>query len=126
MRHSPPHLESFLLAEDDVKSVDLSSAMFRMHRAIAGSCTEYMHTDEELHRKAMLWANKCDFSSYRACPLRQKGAGTPRHYVMMCTETKPYTESICEAVETELSRLWCRERMITEGQTFHSKTSCRP
>ena len=50
----PPHLDNFLLAEDDAKSVDLSPAIFRMHRAIAGSWTEYMHTDEDLHHKAML------------------------------------------------------------------------
>ena len=92
-----------------------------MHRAIAGSWTEYMHTDEELHHKAMLRANGCEFSSHRTCPFFQKGAGTLRHYVMMCAEMKLYTESICEAVEAELCRRCCRERMILEGQTFHSK-----
>ena len=40
---------------------------------------------------------------------------------MMCVETKLYTESTCEAVEAELSRLCCREQIILEGQTFHSK-----
>ena len=62
-----------------------------------------MHTDEELQNKAMLWANKCEFTSHRICPFCKKGTGTFRHYVMMCTETKPYTESICEAIEAELS-----------------------
>ena len=103
MRHSPPHLENFLLEEDDYKTVDLSPAIFRMHRAIAGSWTEYMHTDEELHHQAMLWANKCEFSSHRICPFCKKATGTRRHYVMMCTDTEPHTESICEVVEAELS-----------------------
>ena len=73
----PPHLKCFLLAEDDAKSVDLSSAMFRMHREIAGSWTEYMHTDEVLHHKALTWANKYELTSHGICPFCKRGQEPP-------------------------------------------------
>ena len=41
----PPHLENLLLSQDKTRLVDLSRALFRMHRAVGGSWTEYLKTD---------------------------------------------------------------------------------
>ena len=79
----PPHLEYFLLSDDNAQSVDLSAIMFRLHRAIGGAWAEYMHTDEELHQMATQWSNKSSAKSHRTCPFCKNGTGTPRHYVML-------------------------------------------
>ena len=82
---NPPHLEHLLLAEDQLCSVDLSGALFRMHRAVGGSWTEYLKTDEELFRLAgthLTAAGAAAGLSSRTCPFCRVSQGTPRHYVM--------------------------------------------
>ena len=126
MRHRPPQLESFLFAEDDAKSVDLSSP--------CSGCTAQSRDRGQnicTHMKNCIirpcyGRTNANSPHTASVPFCQKDRGTPRHSVMICTETKPYTESICEAVEAELSRLCCREQMILEGQTFHSKNLLLP
>ena len=48
----PPHLEHFLLAEDNAQATDLSGIVFRMQRAIGGLLIEHMRTDEGFHQIA--------------------------------------------------------------------------
>ena len=98
----PPHLEHFLLAEDNAQATDVSGIMFRMQKAIGGSLAEFMHTDEGLHEIATYWSREVSLKSNRSCPFCKNGAGTPRHYVIACTETKQYTEAICDSVECEI------------------------
>ena len=83
----PPHLEHILLAEDQPISGDLSCAVFRMHRAVGGSWTEYLHIDEDLHRLAAAHSTAAGIASIRICTFCRIGQGTPRHYVMQCLET---------------------------------------
>ena len=99
-RPIPSHLEHLLLAEDQPMSVDLSGALFRMHRAVGGSWTEYLKTDDELLRLAEIRHTAAGLP-YRMCPFCRVSQGTPRHYVMECQETEKYAEDICEAVDLE-------------------------
>ena len=48
-RPIPSHLEHLLLAEGQSTSVDLSGALFRMHRAVGRSWTEYLKTTTNCH-----------------------------------------------------------------------------
>ena len=95
----PSHLEHLLLSEDRASSVDLSRSLFRMHRAVGGSWTEYLKTDEELFRLAGNHATQAELPSIRACPVCRVSHGTPRHYVMECPETDVYAAEICDATE---------------------------
>ena len=108
----PVHLQHLLLAEDQANSVDLSGCMFRMHRAVGGSWTEYLKTDKELFHLAEAHATAVSFPSIRTCPFCCLRQGTPRHFVMECCETKEYAEDICDAVEVELSSLGCTQVLI--------------
>ena len=72
-----PQLEHLLLPDDDAQATDLSGIMFRMQRAIGGSWTEYIHTDEGLHQIATYWAFGLSFKSDRICPFCRVEQGRP-------------------------------------------------
>ena len=116
----PVHLQHLLLAEDQANSVDLSGCMFRMHRAVGGSWTEYLKTDKELFHLAEAHATAAGPPSIRTCPFCRVSQGTPRHFVMECSETKEYAEDICDAVEVVLSSLGCTQVLIdAANKHFH-------
>ena len=97
-----------------------------MHRAVGGSWTEYLKTDEELVRLAGNHAMEEGLPSIRTCPFCRLSQGTPRHYVMECLETKIYVEEICDAVETELSSLGCTQELIDAAKKHFSDAISLP
>ena len=92
-----------------------------MHRAIGGSCAEYIHIDEEVHQIATLWSSRASVKAHRTCPFCKNGTGILRLHVM-CSETKQYTEAIGEAIEADLGRLCDREQMIEKLKSLKVKT----
>ena len=108
----PSHLEHLLLSEDRASSVDLRRSLCRMHRAVGGSWTEYLKTDEELFRLASNHATQAGFPSIRTCAFCCVSHGTPRHYVMECPETEVYAVEICDAVEYELASLRRTQELV--------------
>ena len=116
----PVHLQHLLLAEDQASSVDLSGCMFRMHRAVGGSWTEYLKTDKELFHLAEAHATAVGLPSIRTCPFCRVSQSAPRHFVMKCFETNEYAKDICDAVEVELSSLGCTQVLIDAAKKhFH-------
>ena len=115
-----PHLERFLLAEDNAQSTYLSSLLFRVQRAIGGARTEYLRSDEELNHLAIKWAQHLNLPSARTCPFCKNGHSTPRHYVMVCTESEPCTSEVCDAVESELARLISKQQLIAAANKYHA------
>ena len=79
---SCPHLQHFLLAEDRACSVDLSGSLFRMHRAVGGSWTEYLKTDEELVHLAGNHAIEAGHPSIH--PYVPILPSKPRHSASLC------------------------------------------
>ena len=122
----PPHLENLLLSQDKTRLVDLSRALFRMHRAVGGSWTEYLKTDEELLRLAVSHPARVELPSVRTCPFCRTTHGTPRHYVMECPETAPYAAEICDAVENELESLGCTQDLIDAAKMHFVSTNSTP
>ena len=119
----PPHLYHLLLSEDKVDTVDLSGCMFRMHRAVGGSWTEYLKTDKVLLHLADAHSTAAGLPSIRTCPFCRANHGTPRRYVMECPETKDYAEEICDAVERELSSLQCTQTLIDAANKYVASIS---
>ena len=39
---------------------------------------------------------------------------------MACTETKQYTEAICDAIEAELVKICNQQQMMEAGNKFHA------
>ena len=97
-----------------------------MHRAVGGSWTEYLKTDEELLRLAGNHVSLADLPSIRACPFCRTTHGTPRHYVMECPETAIYAVEICDAVENELANLGHTQELIDASKKHFLDTSSSP
>ena len=92
--------------------------MFRMHRAVGGSWTEYLKTDKVLLHLADAHSTAAGLPSIRTCPFCRASHGTPRHFVMECFETKDYAEEICDAVERELASLQCTQALIDAANKY--------
>ena len=122
----PPHLENLLLSQDKTGSVDISRALFRMHRAVGGSWTEYLKTDEELFRLAGSHPSRVELLSVRTCPFCCTTHGTPRHYVMECPETAPYAVEICDAIENELASSGCIQDFVDAAKKHFLDTNSTP
>ena len=114
----PPPLHYLLLSEDQASAVDLSGCMFRMHRAVGGSWTEYLKTDKVLLHLADAHSTAAGLPSIRTCPFCRASHGTPRHFVMECHETNDYAEEICDAVEKELASFQCTQTLIDAANKY--------
>ena len=76
---------------DNAQATDLSGIVFRTQKAIGGLLIEHMPTDEASTKSQLIEHLGLSFKSKRICKLCEDGIGTPRHYVMACTETQQYT-----------------------------------
>ena len=101
----PPHLHNLVLSSDKVDTVDLSCCMFRMHRAVGGSWTEYLKTDKVLRHLADARSTAAGLPSIRTCPFCRVNHVTPRHYVMECPETKQQLRTLLVSALSHRIRL---------------------
>ena len=117
----PPRFDGLLLQSDHAASVDLSGIIFRMHRSVGGGWTEYIKSDSSLLQLATRHHASLLLPSVRTCPFCRLQHGTPRHYVMECTETHLYSLEICDAVEAALADLGFPEELREAGIEHHAK-----
>ena len=99
-----PRLDFFLFADDNAKRVDFRSVILMMHPGICRFFIKYILTDEQLHHMGTFWANRFEVMLHHTCPLCKHGVGTPIDYVMICSETKQYTEAMCDAVNNSIAK----------------------
>ena len=97
-----------------------------MHRAVGGSWTEYLKTDEELFRLASNHATQSKLLSIRTCPFCRVSHGTPRHYVVECPETEVYAVEICDAIVNELASLRRIQELVDAAKKHFSDTNSTP
>ena len=117
-----PH-SNFLLPSDKADNVDLSSCMFRMHKAVGGSWTEYQKSDTMLCHLVTTQLPLLGLPNPRTCPFCKTNHGTPRHYVMECPETELYANEICDAVEGVLASLECSALLIDAANKYFATTN---
>ena len=98
----PPHLKYFLLAETTLRQPISVVSFSGRRRPSEDHWLNICPQTQGFHQIAIYWTLGLSFKSNRICKFCEDRIGTPRHYVMACTETKQYTEAICNAFETEI------------------------
>jgi hypothetical protein len=117
----------------DAKAVDLSSMLYRLHRAIGGGWTEMIKVDTSMAAALGQWRAVPCYVADRVCPLCGLGPGTPRHVIMECHAVRPLVDALRDDVEAALiavkpnslhvqrAAAWrCSEEEQENGQRFGS------